>query len=184
MTFLPFTALEAPATAIIPLVVLAGTAMFIIIVTLVFIEFFLAQFVVPIMYRHRLSATEAWKMFLVIFRKHPGNFVLFGLLYLGILLAGGLLYLAGGLLTCCIGLILMAIPYIGTVITLPLPTLLCFLSLEFLGQFGDDFTLLKPWPEPPLHPYGSSQIQGDGTVVGPQNSGEDPGARESGPQSS
>lgn len=184
LLFLPVSALDAPAAATIPLAVLLGTVVFILLATLVFVEFFLVQFVVPIMYRHRIGAGAAWKLFLTLFRERPGSFVLFGLLYLGILLAGSLLYLAGGLLTCCIGLILLAVPYIGSVLMLPLQTLTCYLSLEFLGQFGDDFRLLKPWPEPPLHPYGSGELQGDGTVVGPQDGGEDAGGGEAGPQDS
>jgi len=182
MLFFPVAALKPPAMATFPLIILAGTTAFIIITALIFIEFFLAQFVVPIMYRHRVSATEAWKMFLPLFREHPGSFVLFGLLYFGILLAGALLYFAGGLLTCCIGLILMAIPYIGTVILLPLYTLGRYLSLDFLGQFGDDFRLLPSWPDKPDHPYQSSEVQGDGTVVRPQDIGQDPGGGQPGPE--
>ncbi|MEN8006616.1 MAG: hypothetical protein ABFS42_06340 [Candidatus Krumholzibacteriota bacterium] len=182
MLLVPLAALDTPPVATVPLIILAGTAMFVLITTLVFVEFFLTQFVVPIMYRHRISATEAWRRFLPLFKEHPGSFVLFGLFYFGIVVVGGILYLAGGLLTCCIGLILMAIPYIGTVITLPLHTLAKFLSLEFLGQFGDDFRLLQPWPEEPVHPYDSNEIQGDGTMVGPQDPGEDPGGGQPGPE--
>jgi hypothetical protein len=98
------------------------------------------------------------------------------------MLAGALFYLAVGLLTCCFGLILLVIPYVGTVLTLPLHTLAVYLSLEFLGQFGDDFRLLPPLPDTPLHPYGSSQIQGHGAVVGTHDLGQDPGAQKAGPQ--
>ncbi len=184
MLFFPLAAADAPAMATIPLIILAGTTAFILITTLVFIEFCLFQFVVPIMYRNRVSTTEAWKIFLPLFREHPGSFVLFGLLYFGIQLAGGLLYFAFGLLTCCIGLVLMAIPYIGTVILLPLYALGRYLSLEFLGQFGGGFRLLQPWPGNPAPPYGSSEIQGDGTVVGPQDIGEDSGGGQAGPEDS
>ncbi len=184
LLFFPIAAMDPPLAVSVPMVILAGTAVFIIITSLIFIEFFLTQFVVPIMYRHRVSATEAWKMFLALFREHPGSFVLFGLLYFGIMLALGVLYLALGLLTCCIGLILMALPYIGTVILLPLYTMGRYLSLEFLGQFGDGFRMLQPWPETPSHIYGSTEVQGDGTVIAPQNIGEDSGAGQPGPEDS
>jgi uncharacterized membrane protein len=182
LMFLPVLALEAPLAATLPLVILAGTAGFILIVTLVCIEFFLAQFVVPIMYQHRISATEAWKIFLPLFREHPGSFILFGLLYFAVMTVGAIAYLAVGLMTCCAGLIMMAIPYLGTVITLPLLTLGRYLSLDFLGQFGDDFRLLQPLPTEPGHPYGSAEVQGDGTVVGPEDISQDPGTGQTGPQ--
>jgi len=62
MLFFPLAAADAPAMATIPLIILAGTTAFILITTLVFIEFCLFQFVVPIMYRNRVSTTEAWKI--------------------------------------------------------------------------------------------------------------------------
>ncbi len=184
LTFFPVLALEPPLAVTLPLVILAGTVGFILIVALVFIEFFLTGFVVPIMYRHGISTTEAWKRFIPLFREHPGGFVLFGLLYFGVMLVGWILFFVGGLVTCCVGLILMAIPYIGTVITLPLHTFTRFLSVEFLGQFGDDFRLLQPLKDVPDHPYGSGsgEVQGDGTVVGPQDVGQDPGADQPGPE--
>jgi hypothetical protein len=182
LLFFPVLALEPPLAATLPMALLAGTAVFILIAALCYIEFFLTHFVVPIMYRHGISTTEAWQRFLPLFREHPGGFVLFGLLYFVIMLAGWILFFVGGLLTCCIGLILMVIPYIGTVITLPLHTFARFLSVDFLGQFGDDFRLLDQLPEKSDHPYGSNEGQGDGTVVGPQDFGQDPGGDQSGPE--
>jgi len=182
LLFFPILALDPPLAATLPMAILAGTAGFILVAVVLYIEFFLTQFVVPIMYRHGMSTTEAWKRFLPLFRDHPGGFVLFGLLYFGIMLVGWVLFMLGGLVTCCIGLILMAIPYIGTVITLPLHTFTRFLSLDFLGQFGDDFRLLEPVPDKPDHPYGSNEVQGDGTVVGPQDAGQDRGPGQTGPE--
>lgn len=184
LVFFPFLAFEPPLAATLPLAVAAGTVGFILVVALAYIEFFLTQFVVPIMHRHRLTTTEAWKRFLPVFREHPGPFVLFGLLYFGIMLAGWILYIAGGLLTCCVGLILLVIPYIGTVLTLPLLTLGRYFSLDFLGQFGDDFRLLEPLTAEPEHPYGSGEVQGDGTVVRSEDVREDPGPGEPAPEDS
>ncbi len=182
LMFFPVVALEPPLAATLPLVILAGTVGFILIVALVFIEFFLTAFVVPVMYKHGISTTEAWKRFIRLFRENPGDFALFGLLYFGVMLVGWILFFIGGIVTCCIGLVLMAIPYIGTVITLPLHTFARFLSVEFLGQFSDDFRLLQPLPVELHHPYGSGEVQGDGTVVGPEDVGQDPGGDQSGPE--
>jgi hypothetical protein len=46
-----------------------------------------------------------------------------------------------GLLTCCLGFILLIIPYIGSVITLPISYTFRAFSLEFLEQFGPEFKL-------------------------------------------
>jgi hypothetical protein len=51
-----------------------------------------------------------------------------------------------GLITCCIGWLLLVIPYIGTVVTLPVWYTFRAFSLEFLGQFGPEYELF-PAPE-------------------------------------
>ncbi len=108
---------------------------------------------------------------------------------------------AGGLLTCCVGLLLLAIPYVGTVLTLPLPVFVRYLDLEWLGQFGPGFAVLGPdggpagGPEPepagpppagpddaPAAPEDSGQLEGDGTVVRPHDVGEDAGGDEPRPE--
>ncbi len=54
-----------------------------------------------------------------------------------------------GIFTCCIGLVLFIIPYIGTVVTLPVWYTFRAFSLEYLAQFGDDFSLFPPPETPP-----------------------------------
>jgi hypothetical protein len=184
LMFFPVMALEPPLAATLPLAILMGTLAFILVVAMVYIEFFLTQFVVPIMYRERIPATAAWKLFGSLFRAHPGEFFLFGLIYFGVMLCGWFLYLAGGLLTCCLGLVLLALPYLGTVLTLPMLTLGRYFSLDFLGQFGDQYRLLEPVPAVPEHPYGSTEVHRDGTVVGPEDIGQDAGGDEPGPEDS
>jgi hypothetical protein len=182
-------ALDFPPGLSIPFFVVGGIVAFVAITALVYVEFFLFHAVAPVMYRRRCSATEAWRIFGGAFGRHPGSFILFGLLHLVIGLLGGILYTALGVITCCVGLLLMAIPFIGTVVTLPLPTLLRYLDLEFLGQLGPDWSSLDPLPATPAPGYappepdtGSGEFEGDGTVVGPEDVGEDPGGPESRPE--
>ena len=51
-----------------------------------------------------------------------------------------------GLFTCCLGFTLLAIPYIGSVVTLPISYTFRTFSLEFLEQFGPGYTIF-PRPE-------------------------------------
>jgi hypothetical protein len=49
---------------------------------------------------------------------------------------------AVGFGTCCIGFILMVIPYIGAVVMLPATVFFRFLGPEFLAQFGEEWDIL------------------------------------------
>ena len=46
-----------------------------------------------------------------------------------------------GLATCCVGLILLDLPYVGALLLLPVTVTLRYFDLEFLAQFGPDFDL-------------------------------------------
>lgn len=148
LVFAPLQAMGMPGPPVVIAVILAGTVLFMLIVALIYIEFFLTSFVVPIMYKENLSTTQAWNRFLVLFHKHPGSFVLYGLFYGFAMAIGGLMYAVAGILTCCIGLVLLALPYIGTVVTLPLLVTARFFDLEFLRQFGPEYDLLETTTAP------------------------------------
>lgn len=114
--------------------------LFLILIIIVgYILLFLNDFVVPIMYKHKIGASHAWLKFLPLMGRHLGTFIVYGLFIfaLGIAVAVGVIFLA--LVTCCIGLLLLAIPFVGSVILLPVSYTFRALSIEFLKQFGDDF---------------------------------------------
>lgn len=104
-----------------------------------YISLFMKNFVVPIMYRNRVGILRGWGIFLGIFGKQFIHFILYGLFIfiLGIGVAIGVIFFA--LITCCIGLLLIAIPYIGSVVLLPVSYTFRAFSIEFLAQFGDEF---------------------------------------------
>ena len=133
----------------VPLVVLLLLPMLVLAVGLAYVDLFLRSFVVPIMYRYRLKTNAAWRHFGPVLKARFGWFLLYGiwLLVLMIAVIFGVLMLV--LVTCCIAGILLMIPYIGTVLLLPLYVGLRALSLEFLAQFGDEFKIF-PEPEPAL----------------------------------
>jgi len=74
--------------------------------------------------------------------------LIYGAVKLILIIISGIFIILAGLLTCCIGYLLFLIPYIGSVALLPVSVTLRTFSLEFLGQFGDDFKL---FPEEAEH---------------------------------
>lgn len=92
-------------------------------------------FMVPVMYRRRCRAVAAFRDVTRLVWHHLGSFFLLCLfefvLILAVLLIGAIVTCA----TCC----LAALPYLGTVILLPLFVCLRAFGLVFLRQFGPDF---------------------------------------------
>ena len=104
-----------------------------------FIDLLLTDFVVPIMYRYRLSTSDAWHMFLPLLYANFGYF--FG--YAAMIFCIYILVVVGiivvGLFTCCIGFLFLIIPYISSVTLLPVSYTMRAFSVEFLEQFGPDY---------------------------------------------
>lgn len=122
------------------IVEMAVLALFMVVV-MGYISLFLKSFVVPIMARHNLTAIPAWERFLSLFDEAPLHFVFYGLFVLALGSTALTLVAVTGMLTCCVGFLALLIPYLGTVITLPIWYLFRAFSLEYLGQFGPDYAL-------------------------------------------
>ncbi|UCG28248.1 MAG: hypothetical protein JSV24_02490 [Bacteroidales bacterium] len=109
-----------------------------------YINLFLDHFVVPIMYKHSLSAMQGWGRFLPLMSQHFGYFLLYGLIVFFLIIVVIFCVILFGLMTCCIGFLLLVIPYIGSVVILPVSYTFRAYSLEFLGQFGPEFEIFPP----------------------------------------
>lgn len=105
-----------------------------------FIGLFLEGFVIPIMYKYELKATEAWRYFIPWLKSRPWNFVLYGLFVLALILCFAVIFGLICLMTCC----LVVLPYVGTVILLPFYVVYRLFSIEFLAQFDPGFDLFTP----------------------------------------
>jgi len=115
-----------------------------------YISMFLDHFVVPIMYKKNVRVLSAWSNFIPLFTKHFLYFLLYGLMIFVLTIAVIILVIFFGLFTCCLGFLLLIIPYIGSVVTLPIVYTFRALGLEFLAQFGDEYVIfedLKPAKE-------------------------------------
>lgn len=109
-----------------------------------------SHFMVPVMYRRRCSAKEAFLDVAKLIFRHPGPFVLFVLFGLVLMLAVGIAGTLIACLTCCIG----ALPYISTVLLLPAIVWLAAFKLLFLRQFGDRYDVWATvgFPQPAVSP--------------------------------
>jgi len=136
-----FTVATVRGTVAIALGVLAALFS---IVALACVALFLDSFVVPVMARTELGAAAAWRLLLPWFEAYLGAFLGYALFVLALGLAVGVAVVVFGLLTCCVGFLLLAIPYVGTVLLLPVFVTYRAFSLEFLAQFDPAFQLFPP----------------------------------------
>jgi hypothetical protein len=136
--------------------ILGGIALLVLLALLgAFVMLLLDAFVVPLMYRHQLSANQAWGRFLPLFRQNLGGFLRFALFCLAIAIVLVVAVTAVGFATCCVGFVLIALPYVGQVVLLPVYVVLRAFGPEFLAQFGPEFDVLtRPAAEvlPPAPP--------------------------------
>jgi hypothetical protein len=137
------------ARALIGPVILAVLGFFIYAIINLFLLTLIKDFVVLIMYRDRIMTLQAIQKFIPLFLS---QFIYF-LGYELFLLCLSLLIFIGiaitGCITCCIGFIILMIPYINAVILLPISYALRAFSVEFLEQFGPEYQI---FPRPDINP--------------------------------
>jgi hypothetical protein len=137
-----------------------GLSLFVFVaVCLAFVWALTSQLMVPIMYRQRCRARLAFAQAVDLVSSHPGPILLYVLFLLLLAVAVFMISCAVTCATCCIA----AIPYVGTVILLPIPVTLGAFSLLFLRQFGPDYDVwtglmpseISPGLLPPPAPSGT-----------------------------
>jgi hypothetical protein len=125
-----------------------------------YISLFLDSFVVPIMYKYNLSATGAWRHFLPWLSRYAGWFIVYGLFVLAIIICLLIIMVPFAFLTCCVGPVLISIPFVGTVLLLPLLVTFRAFSIEFLAQLDPRFNLfIEPQIEAAVADTGSDGEQ-------------------------
>ena len=108
----------------------------------------LANFMIPIMYVRRCRAVEAFSAAAGLISEHPGEILLYWLFLIVLALASALVACVVTCVTCCI----TAIPYVGTVILLPVFVLLRSFALFFIRQFGPDYDVWASFVPPEFLP--------------------------------
>lgn len=110
------------------------------------------DFVVPIMFLRGSKCVSAWSEFLSLLSLNIGRFIVYLLfqIVLGIIVI--MTILAAFVVTCCIACCLMIIPYIGTVLLLPVLAFTRSYSLYYLAQYGPHYDVFPPTPAAPAIP--------------------------------
>ena len=86
------------------------------------------------MFRQNLPALPAFRQSMGLVSRFPGSVVVFVLLRIAIFIGVAILSVIVCCLTCCIG----TLPYIGTVILLPVLIYVKCFTLDCLAQFGPE----------------------------------------------
>lgn len=120
------------------------------------------QLIIPVMYRQRCRAMNAFGQTLRLIAAHPGPVLLYMLFFLVLVIAAAVISCAVTCATCCIA----AIPYVGTVILLPIPVTLGAFSLLFLRQFGPDYDVWAGFMPPEFLPVLMPPPAPSGTELG------------------
>jgi len=112
-----------------------------------------SQLMVPVMYHRRCRSLPACKEVIALIGDNPIPFILYLLFFVVLVVACAIVGCVVTCVTCCIA----AIPYIGTVILLPLYLTLYGFTLFFIKQFGTNYdvwagVLPIEQPPPPLEP--------------------------------
>jgi hypothetical protein len=103
----------------------------------------MTDFVVPIMYLRGSRCLVAWREFRQLLGTNVGGFVLYLLFQIVIAIAIGVMILAIFLVTCCIACCFMSIPFIGTVLLLPVLVFQRAYSLCYLAQYGPNYNVFQ-----------------------------------------
>lgn len=111
----------------------------------------IAHLMIPIMYRRRILAGEAMRAAIGLIGRYPDAVTLYCLFWIVVGIGAVIVGCLAVCLTCCIA----AIPYVGTVILLPIYVCLRAFGLLFLKQFGPDYdvwlgvpAVVEPMPPP------------------------------------
>ena len=116
-------------------------------IVLAIIQKFMVDFVVPIMYLRGESCLAAWREFGALLSANAGHFTLYLLFQIVLGWAIGLMVLLVILLTCCIAGCLMLLPFLGTVLLLPVLVFKRAYPLYYLAQYGPQYDVFPASPE-------------------------------------
>jgi hypothetical protein len=111
-----------------------------------------SDLVVPIMFVRDSTCRQAWSELLALFAGRFHLLILYLLFQIVLALAIGVIILVALIATCCIAACLLIIPYIGTVLLLPVLVFQRSYSLYYLAQLGPQYDAFLPAAPAPASP--------------------------------
>ena len=121
-------------------IVVGSSLMLLFILSCIAFSAFVKILMVPTMYLKRVRAIEGWKIaWNQLLKGHVGSFILLILMMFLLGLGAGVVAMFAVCATCCIG----ALPYISSVLFLPITVFFVCYALCYIQQFGGDWTFFK-----------------------------------------
>jgi hypothetical protein len=118
--------------------------LFIFMITVVFYELSLKNFIVPIMFKRQKGTLDASLELLTLLSDNPLAFIRYFLVYMLLNICASIavvVFIFSTCCLCCLGFILLCLPYLWAVVMLPVLTFFRFYSIDFLAQFGEDYNV-------------------------------------------
>jgi hypothetical protein len=110
------------------------------------IQFLLYNVVINVMASRRIGVWAAIGESLGLIGSNLGSFILFWLMRIAITILIGVLVMVLMLVTCCLAACLLAIPFLGTIVLLPVFIFERAYSMYAIAEFGDQYRILpEPW---------------------------------------
>jgi hypothetical protein len=124
----------------------AGASLVLIAVGLVFggIKKLTKDFVVPIMFLRGTTCRAGWRELRGLLPGNIGNLILYFLFQIVLGIVIGLMVLIVVLMTCCLAGCVLLLPYLGTVLLLPVLVFHRAYSAYYLAQLGPEFDVFRP----------------------------------------
>jgi hypothetical protein len=110
------------------------------------------DFVVPIMFLRDGTCREAWSELLGLFAGSFHLLIIYLLFQIVLALAIGMIVLVAVIASCCIAGCLLVLPYVGTVLLLPVLVFQRAYSVYYLAQLGPQVDLFRTAAPPPASP--------------------------------
>jgi hypothetical protein len=136
---------SAPGIIAVPGFIILGLTIFALSILLFLVKKFTFDFVVPIIFLRMSSCTAGWREFMAVLSANKLRFTLYLLFQIVIKLVIGVMIGIGvciGFCFCCASCLLF-VPYIGTVILLPVLVFTRSYSLYYLQQYGSQYDVFR-----------------------------------------
>ena len=131
---------ETFGASAITAIVVGGVLLVLYILACIALSFIIKVLMIPTMYLKRVCAIEGWKLaWSQLFKGHVGSSILLLLMMFLLAIGSGTVAMFAICATCCIA----ALPYVSSVVLLPITVFFVCYALCYIQQFGDEWTFFK-----------------------------------------